>query len=269
MQLGFLITARLKSTRLPLKLLRPLEGRTLVERVIDRCKQVGYVDRIVLCTSNLPEDRPLVDIAQRNDIYYYNGDPDDVIKRLYDAARFFGFDAILSITGENPLFSIVYANETARLIRTGAYDYVQALKMPIGTAVWGLDVRAMGTVCEVKQQLDTEIWGPLIRRPELFRIHEFDAEPNLQDPTLRITSDYPEDFAFLSALFAAFPHQQVPGLVQVMDYLAAHPELRQIHANRVQASVPAEVLQKIEDFYTQNRTHVEAVKARYYAVPTA
>ena len=40
MNIGFLITARLKSSRLKEKLLLPLNGYTIIERVIQRAKQV-------------------------------------------------------------------------------------------------------------------------------------------------------------------------------------------------------------------------------------
>ena len=40
MKIGFLITARLKSTRLKLKILKPLNGYSVIERVIQRSKEV-------------------------------------------------------------------------------------------------------------------------------------------------------------------------------------------------------------------------------------
>ena len=40
MKIGFFITARLKSTRLPKKLLKILDDKLLIENVIDRIKEV-------------------------------------------------------------------------------------------------------------------------------------------------------------------------------------------------------------------------------------
>ena len=63
MKFGFLITARLKSTRLPQKLLLRLQGVEVIRHVIRKAKEVAGVDEVVLCTSNNPEDEPLVKIA--------------------------------------------------------------------------------------------------------------------------------------------------------------------------------------------------------------
>ena len=92
MNIGFLITARLKSTRLKKKILLPLNGYTVIERIIQRAKQVVEAEKVVLCTSMIHQDLPLLETAIKNKIYYFNGHPDDVMKRLLDTANFFGFD---------------------------------------------------------------------------------------------------------------------------------------------------------------------------------
>ena len=86
MKIGMLITARLKSTRLPKKLLLDINGKSLIERVIDRAKEVSGLERVILCTSNNPQDRPLVDLALKNGIPYFLGSEEDVLDRLNRAA---------------------------------------------------------------------------------------------------------------------------------------------------------------------------------------
>ena len=49
MKIGFLITARLKSSRLKLKLLKQLNGYTAIERVIQRAKRVTECWRPSMC----------------------------------------------------------------------------------------------------------------------------------------------------------------------------------------------------------------------------
>ena len=72
MKIGFLITARLKSSRLKLKLLKQLNGYTVIDRIIQRAKEVEECHEIILCTSKNNQDLPLVRIAQKNNIYYFN-----------------------------------------------------------------------------------------------------------------------------------------------------------------------------------------------------
>ena len=65
MKIGFLITARLKSSRLKLKILKPLNGFSVIERIIQRAKKVKECSDIVLCTSKLSQDLPLMRTAKK------------------------------------------------------------------------------------------------------------------------------------------------------------------------------------------------------------
>ena len=252
MKTGILITARLKSSRLPMKLLLDLNGKTLVERVIDRCKLVEGVDQIVLCTSPNPQDKPLIEIAQKNGIDFFQGDELDVLKRLSDASKTFGLTHILSITGENPLFSVEYAGKALKILTEKNKDFVTFEGLPIGCAVSGLNPRAVEVVCEIKKEVDTEIWGPLINRPEIFEVHSEKVDSFYFRPSLRITCDYPEDFEFLKTIYSHFEPQETPSLKQALEILDQHPEYMDIHGHRKQASLSGDMLKRIENFYTQN-----------------
>ena len=60
-----IIQARMTSTRLPGKVLRPLLGRPMLGRQIDRLKRCRRVDEIVVATSDRATDDP-VDISLNN-----------------------------------------------------------------------------------------------------------------------------------------------------------------------------------------------------------
>ena len=63
MKTAFLITARLKSTRLPKKILLKVVGKPLIVLMLDRIKHATCIDKIVICTSTNPQDDPLEGIA--------------------------------------------------------------------------------------------------------------------------------------------------------------------------------------------------------------
>ena len=56
MNAAILITARLKSQRLPRKVLKPLCGKPMIEHMVERLRFADFTDRIILCTSPLEED---------------------------------------------------------------------------------------------------------------------------------------------------------------------------------------------------------------------
>ncbi len=81
MKIGFFITARLKSTRLKRKILLDLEGRSVLGHVIESAKQVDGVDDVVVCTSTVAQDRPILDVCNKHGCYYFIGSPADVLHR--------------------------------------------------------------------------------------------------------------------------------------------------------------------------------------------
>lgn len=264
MKLGFLITARLKSSRLPLKLLLDLKGKTIVERVIERAKKVAFVEDIILCTSTNNQDRPLVDISLNNNIYYYLGSEEDVLQRLLDAAQFFDLDYIVNITGENPLFSIQHANEVANALRTHHHDFVYIEGLPIGCGVYGLSTNALKVICNIKQVIDTEIWGPLINRPDIFNVGKIEVNEFYNKAGLRITSDYPEDYQFISEVYSHFSPNEIPTYHQVVELINKKPELLDIHAHRTQLALDPAIVQKINTYYDNNRESILKLKQQIY-----
>ena len=264
MKIGFLITARLKSTRLPQKLLLDLNGKPIVERVIDRCKKVADVSEIILCTSTNTQDKPLTDIALKNGIHYYLGSEMDVLQRLSDSADFFGLDYIINITGENPLFSMYHANLVVNQAKKEKNDFIYLEGLPIGCAVYGLRPEALKTVCEIKEEIDTEIWGPLINRPEIFNVKAIKVKNEISLPELRITIDYIEDFLFVQKLFSFFPANYTPSYLEILNLLTQEPNLKEIHSMHTQASLDTGIQKKIDDFFLKNKSQIKAIKTANY-----
>jgi len=264
MKIGFLITARLKSSRLPYKIIKDLNGKTVIERIIDRVKEVKGISDIVICTSSVPQDRPLVDIAVKNGIYYFNGDADDVMKRLLDAAKFFGLDYFLGITAENPLITIRYSGEIVKEIKKGHYDYVKIKGLPLGSATYGVKTKALEAACRVKTIIDTEIWGYLIDRPEVFNVKTITAKGKLNKPSLRFTIDYEKDYELISSLYSKIPFEKVIDLEDVMDYLDKHPDLAKINQGCEQIYLENCVKKEIDSVYNERIEEIKKIKEEDY-----
>lgn len=264
MKIGFLITARLKSTRLPFKLLMDLNGRSMVEHVIDRAKKTAGIDEIVLCTSNNNQDRPLIERAFQNNIYYFLGDEMDVLKRLNDAANYFDLDYIINITGENPLFSISDANRVVDSIKTKRSDFTYIEGLPIGCAVYGIKVKALNLVCNIKKEVDTEIWGPLINKPDVFSVEAITVDDFYKRPSLRLTNDYIEDYKLMQTIFRHFPFGSTPSLMEVLELLDTNPEYLKINGERKQAALDEDIVKKIDKFYKDNHNQIIELKNRIY-----
>lgn len=263
-KIGFLITARLKSSRLPLKILKDLNGKTVIERVIDRVKEIHGISEIVLCTSTNPQDKTLVDIAKENDIYYFNGDEDDVLKRLLDAAKLFYLDYFVGITADNPLITIHYSNLIVDEIKRNRYDFIKLNGLPFGSATYGINVKALETVCEVKTIVDTEIWGHLIDRPEIFNIKKIKVEGKLNRPELRFTLDYEEDYELINNIYSNVAYDRVLNLYDVIDYLDSSPKIGSINQNCVQLDLDEKIKNDIDTYFSKHLESIKKIKAEIY-----
>ncbi|MEZ4808483.1 MAG: 3-deoxy-manno-octulosonate cytidylyltransferase [Flavobacteriales bacterium] len=253
MRIGFLITARLRSTRLRRKLLLPLDDSTVIGKVIERAVSVPGMDQVVLCTSDLPDDDELEIIASEAGIGCFRGSPEDVLQRLRDACHAHGFDGFVGITGENPLFHPPHCEMARDHLIKGA-DLVRFTGLPIGCAPYGVGLAALRTICDLKEEVDTEIWGYLLNRPEIFDVHDIQAEPALQYPDIRVTIDYPEDLELIRALFSSLPG--MPALQEVIAMLRSDPKLERINATRAQADLPSDVKQRLDAFFSANALRI-------------
>ena len=264
MKIGFLITARLKSERLPLKIIKDLNGKTVIERLIDRIKEIKDISEIVLCTSTNPRDIPLIDIAKENNIYYFNGDEEDVLERLLDAAKFYNLDYFLGITADNPLITIHYSNLIVDEIKSNKYDFIKSEGLPLGAATYGIRAKALEVVCKIKTIVDTEIWGYLIDRPEFFDIKTINIKDKLNRPELRLTLDYEEDYELIRNIYDNVPFKKVLNLYNVIDYLDKNPEITKINQKCVQLDLNEKVKEEIERNCKENLEEIRKTKEKIY-----
>ena len=266
MKIGFLITARLKSTRLNLKLLLPLNGKTVIEHIIERAKVVIDCNDIVLCTSKLNQDLPLLRIAHENDIYYFNGHSEDVLQRLLDASLLFDLDYFVGITADNPLFSINHANLLVDTIKHDpSLDFVCTSGMPIGVNIYVMKVKALKTVCRIKEQVDTEIWGYLINRPEIFNVLEVKATEEYVRDGYRMTLDEYDDYKFFKALYNKFPAGSVVDVLDAYDILDSNPEIVALNKHVKQLDLGEDVKARIDNFYQNNKDKILDIKQTMYS----
>lgn len=262
MKVGFLITARLKSTRLPKKLLKDLNGYMVIERVIQRAKQVMHCDGVVLCTSEDAQDDPLVDIAESHDISVHRGQPVNVLERLKCAAENYGFDFIVGITADNPLFSIEHASRLAQLFRMSPeIDYAYTAGLPLGVNVYGMRRCALVTVCRLSIVEDTEIWGRLLNQPAVFNVHKEEVELKYKKD-YRMTLDEPSDYEVFKNIYAVFDKDTVIPIDDAIDHLNSNQDITALNKDVLQKDIKQEVANKINTFYVDNHESTLEMKFR-------
>ncbi|MFT5285916.1 MAG: spore coat polysaccharide biosynthesis protein SpsF (cytidylyltransferase family) [Planctomycetota bacterium] len=99
------VVARLGSTRLAAKHLRPIGDRLMLDWVVERLETCSEVDEIVITTVADPENEPLREYAQQRGIkcYWYEGDVEHVTNRLRCAAEAHQAEICILLSADSPL----------------------------------------------------------------------------------------------------------------------------------------------------------------------
>lgn len=228
MRCAITITARMKSKRLPLKALRLINRRPMIEQIIKRVMFAFNYDEIILCTSMKPEDDVLVDYAEKLGIKCYRGDDVDVLKRLHGAMKANRIDFIASITADNPLIDPVYIDETFRLWKETGADYITSYDLPLGCYCFGVSRAAMDRVIDEKKDKDTEIWGKYFEDSK-FKIKRLKVRREHRKPKLRLTVDTKEDLDVVGIIYRNLQNFGYFGLDDILGFIKKNKRIMDLN----------------------------------------
>ena len=95
--IGCVIQARMGSTRLPGKVLKTVRENTpSLLHTIEQLRFSKNIDKIVVATTDLPEDDVIEKLVKTQKIDCFRGNAENVLDRYYQCAKLFGFDGIVS-----------------------------------------------------------------------------------------------------------------------------------------------------------------------------
>jgi glutamate-1-semialdehyde 2,1-aminomutase len=227
MKVVAIVQARMGSTRLPDKVMRPIRSRPMIELLIERLARARSLDQIAVATADGPRNQPLADHVRRLGYVVYQGSENDVLDRYYRAACEVRADTIVRITGDCPLIDPTLVDCVVERFGTGAFDYVSNVDPP--TFPDGLDIEVFSFEAlqrahkEAALPAQREHVTPYIRESGLFRKANY-AQPD-DDSGQRWTVDEPEDLAVVTRIFEHFAPRLDFGWQEVRGLLGTHPGL--------------------------------------------
>lgn len=231
MKTGFIITARMKSSRLKEKATLQILDRELIAWMIDRAKLSNCIEDIIIATSINQQDDVLETIGLREGIKVYRGSEEDVIKRLYDAANHFNLDFFINITADCPLFGFDYFEDVINFYMKTDADLITSTKLPHGFFIYGLKTATLKAIVENKKIKDTEVWGALFNK-EKYNVQELPIDTGLIRDNFRLTVDYEEDFKVFQEIFNHFGKETYKkSTLELINFLDTRPDIIAINQN--------------------------------------
>lgn len=106
MNIGIIIQARLGSTRLPGKILRPFIGdKCILDIILDKLHQIEDAKVIVATSTSSSNDILVERLIQQGELVY-RGSENDVLERFIKAAETHHVDGIIRICSDNPFIDL-------------------------------------------------------------------------------------------------------------------------------------------------------------------
>lgn len=224
------LQARMGSSRLPGKAMRPLAGKPLVWHMIDRMRRTGLCEQIVLATTTDPRNGPLIEFAQREGLAVVTeDDEDDLAARIAHAARLSGADFLLKTGGDCPLVDVDVMRSMVETAVARDADFTSnrvRWTFPLGLSCDVVSAKAVLWCDEnLAKPEDRELFALYIRdHPDRFKVVSYEHEEDLSQHGW--TVDTPEDFAFVAAIFETLYREgQCFSLSEVLAYLDRQPNV--------------------------------------------
>jgi spore coat polysaccharide biosynthesis protein SpsF len=243
MRTEIFVQARMGSTRLPGKVLKPVLNKPLLGYLIERLQDAKEVDEIVVLTTIESQDDQIETFCQKFKIPCFRGSQENVLERYYQAAQLRNVDLIIRITADCPLIDPAIIDQLVRLYKNEfpRYDYISnGLKrtFPRGLDVEVFSFEALKKTFEAASSMSQkEHVTPFIyQHPELFKLRNVEHIPSLQN--YRWTVDTPEDFELIRLILEhLYPIQPKFRLNDILNLLEEHKSWNQINAHIEQKKI--------------------------------
>jgi spore coat polysaccharide biosynthesis protein SpsF len=246
-RIGAIIEARMGSTRLPGKVLKPVLGLPMLEHLVRRIRPSRHLTDIVVATTHLSQDDELEALADRLSVRCYRGEIDDLRSRVLHAAQSVEADIVVKLTGDNPLveYRLIdamlekYLAWPCDLLTNGAMEYSKTWHekrtFPIGLNIQILSLKLIeeSLLLFPDSDLKEHVTLDILNSPEKYLLLPFHADeltPFIHHPEWRLTVDVPEDFQLLTAIFQGlYGEGLIFSLSEVGRFLEGRPDLTAIN----------------------------------------
>lgn len=227
------------STRLPGKVLKKINGKSILEYHIDRLK--GCNVELIIATTTNTTDNPIITLCEQQNIKYFRGDEQNVLSRYYLCAKENKLDIIIRVTSDCPLLDKDLINKGINLFAQNFTKNLYLSNCLERSFPRGFDFeiftfeKLKEAFLNAKEQSDLEHVTPYLHQNKGKNMIFQNIKNTVDKSNYRITLDTQNDFNLIEKLIIDYQanlktHQEITNI------LDNNPELVKINFNEVQKS---------------------------------
>lgn len=221
----------MNSTRLPGKVLKPLAGKPMIQWILERLQMCRRADCLVLATTCLEQDTPLVHLAERMGVEVFCGSEGDVLDRYYQCAKAYRLQTVVRATGDNPFVDPEEGDRLVDFHLEQRLDYSiistsAPCGYPLGIGLMVFDFPALerawreGHAPHHREHVDEY----LLENPSRFKQMKMLPPPEKCAPELSMTVDTAEQFEMAETVYRRYLAKHSNGPVPVVWAIKEYQE---------------------------------------------
>lgn len=231
--------ARYGSTRLPGKILKEIDGHSLLELHLNRIKQSKLISKLKVATTNELDAVLIENLCKNLNVEVFKGSLDNVLERFYYTAKPENPDWVVRLTSDCPLIDSSVIDAVIKFAIDNDCDYASNALNP--TYPDGLDTEVFKySALEVAfrdatLKSDKEHVTPYIWRNSTFKGGKIFKSKSYENPidysSIRLTVDNLEDFFVIEKLIKAIGMNS--NWEDYVAYLLNHPEIQELNKHLI------------------------------------
>lgn len=243
--IGVVIQARLGSSRLPGKILKPFYNDiSVLDILLQNLKLLGDFP-IVLATSSTIEDQQLKSFADKHNVLFYQGDERNVLSRFLQVSEINNFSSVIRICSDNPFLQIPYLQMLVDNFQSENMDYL-SFENGLGTPVIKTHFGLFGEIIKVDalkkvNELTSDnlylehVTNYIYSNAELFKV-KFLKLPSFLNKrkNLRFTLDDQQDFHLLKILYDKYYNELDNSIEELVNFVDSNQEYLELMVKNIE-----------------------------------
>ncbi len=228
-----IIQARTGSKRFPKKIIKKIDGKTIIEILLDRLNKNFKKEKIIIATTKNKKDDILCKIAKKKGIKYFRGSENNVMSRFIQIGKIYKLDFIIRITSDCPLIDPELVSKMLNIFLVKKIDYLSnTLPFEKKTFPDGSDIEvfkyesllnsSLSTKRNELEHVTNQLWKNKKFKRKIFR-------QNKDLSKYRYSLDYKSDLFVIKEIFNYLMKNKLVGTAnQITNFLSKNQLLLKI-----------------------------------------